>query len=174
MKNTRTIREKIATYNAQNLESIRNADNPNNRDSQLWYALAYNTSRGDLGFALVKSAHIASGSVAQGCNLPSDEIVRWGGYDRTTVLHRLGDAVYFALDVIGVEYKTLDKDLQGTRAESAEKVVLDALKQAADDKELVFRHIGNHRQKGWRDVAVYRGERRVALIEVKGKNGRMI
>lgn len=174
MKNTRSIREKIAAYNAQNLESIHNADNPNNRDSQLWYALAYNTSRGDLGFALVKSAHIASGNVAQGCNLPSDNVVRWGGYDKPTVMHRLGDVVYSALDIAGMEYKTLEKDLQGTRAESAEKIVLDALRRAASDEGLTFMHIGNHRQKGWRDVAVYRGEKRIALIEVKGKSGRMV
>lgn len=175
MKNIREIREKIYNYNAKNLASIKNARDVNNRDSILFYALACNVQNDkNVSFVIIKHHDISSAAIAQECKYPSDGVPRWTGNDYDNIKARAGEKniIYDSFQVEGITYKALAKNLQGNRSTETEKLVCESLKALSGRDDLIFKHIGNHHQKGWRDIAIFKGEKRVALIEVKGASGR--
>lgn len=175
MKNIREIREKIYKYNEKNLASIKNANNVNNRDSILFYALACNVqNEKDVSFVIIKQHDIFSAAIAQECKYPSDGVPRWTGNDYDNIRARAGktNVIYDSFQVEGITYKELAKNLQGNRSTETEKLVCESLESLSGRNDLTFKHIGNHHQKGWRDIAIYKGDRRIALIEVKGASGR--
>lgn len=177
MKNIKSIRMKVEDYNQRNLESIRNADNPLNRNSRLYYALASNTYNGkDIRFFIVASSAISAPQIATQFTEGSDGLVRWGGNDGDSVKHALNGYIRAEYTLEGVDYRELEKDKLGTRATEAEKKALEGLKALFPSDEYTMEHIGNHHARGWRDIKITRKADgvRVAVIEVKGRNGRMI
>lgn len=177
MKNIKEIRAAVEAYNQKNLDSIRNAENELNRESRLFYALAANTYNDkDITFFIVASSAISAAQIATQFNQGSDKVVRWGGNDENSVKRALNGYIRASYTLEGVKYKEMEKDKLGTRATEAERKALEGLKALYPSDEYEFEHIGNHHAKGWRDIKITRKAdgKRVAVIEVKGRNGRMI
>lgn len=99
---------------------------------------------------------------------------KWAGHTSDAVYKEFKqidpDAFTFS---IGQTYKSLPKNAQGDRSTALEHACMEYAKQWRPD--LTWEYIGGHRESGgWRDLAARDANgKRVMLIEVKGRDGRL-
>ena len=167
MNDVRAIREKCNQYAAQ-------AHASDSTHSVILAALVTNvkSKSKNAGMVLMNIDNLQV--MAMGCSLPpSDMVVRWQGCPHEKAVRMAGRALVSECSDIGAVYADIEKGADGTRAEALEKRMLEYVEKLFPFLE--WKHIGNHREKGWRDLAGYGADgNRKMLIEVKGANGRII
>lgn len=171
MMNASTIFEEIRACNAQVKKSA--------HDISVAYFMTLNCNSKRDNFAAVLFPIDAMESFAEGCMLDAKEhSVKWVGISRhnaETIARKNG--VYRACYWFEgfCPYADLWKDKYGQRATATEEIYKAFLEQIFPISEgYTVEHIGNHREKGWRDLLVRDATGKAILkVEVKARLGRL-
>lgn len=167
LNDVKMVKERLNAYAADCIKS-------DSTHSVIMVALITNASNSkNAGLVVVPVEQFAD--MAMGCSLPpSDMIVRWQGCPHEKATRLAPRAVRHSCADLGFQYKAIEKGIDGNRAEALEKRLTDYFSELYPF--LDWKHIGNHRETGWRDIEgrdPATGKRKM-LIEVKGRNGRCI
>lgn len=166
MSDVRTIKEKLSIFANDCIRS-------DSTHSIIVAALITNASKSAANAGVIVTGIHSLPELAMGCSLPpSDMIVRWQGCPHEKAVRLAPRAILCECSDLGIKYVDVEIGKDGTRAEALEKKLL-AFFEAAYPF-LDWKHIGNHREKGWRDLEgrdPVTGNRKM-LVEVKGRNGR--
>jgi hypothetical protein len=103
----------------------------------------------------------------------NDDVVRWSGRAMQEVLRALGKRYAPAyIGDMGMPYHMFPKGEDQARTEALEKRCKEICESWMPFLE--WNHIGNHREKGWRDIEGRNPitGKRIVLVEVKGRDGR--
>lgn len=191
MNSTMINRTGCQSYIDACMDTIHNAENIHNRDSELLFGLTCNCACKNTEAVVIivaPNAIMHAPCLQYHFSTWSDGITRWKGNAYDSVKNTLKGGVNAIRCTIslGVPYNEIDKDSTGTRAQAIEKAVSAGLASVYPSHQFEYEfgydvvHIGNHRERGWRDVAIYAKatdttpRTRIALIEVKSRAGRMI
>lgn len=168
LSDVRIIKEKLSAF----------ADDCTRSDSTrsiIVAALITNASKSTTNAGVIVTGIHSLPELAMGCSLPpSDMIVRWQGCPHEKAVRLAPRAILRERSDLGVKYEDVERGADGTRAEALEKKLLAFFE--AEFPYLNWKHIGNHREKGWRDLEgrdPVTNDRKM-LVEVKGRNGRCI